>query len=110
MAILLPHLIGEVGLVQPERVGDLLFPIVGTDIFAVTAADLKIPRTIALFWEFFDALNTELSEKIPSSLREAGLTDEQMDRVQSRLTSDSIDDDAARILESAKHGAATFDN
>jgi alcohol dehydrogenase len=110
MAILLPHLVGEAGFVQPERVGQLLYPIVGADIFAVTADDLKTPRTIALLWEFFDALNSELPLKIPSSIGDAGLTDEQIKRVQSRLAGGSIDDHVARILEGAKHGANIIDN
>jgi alcohol dehydrogenase len=110
MAILLPHLVSEAGFVQPERVGELLYPMVGADIFAVTAEDLKTPRTIALFWEFFDALNTELSMKIPSSIGGAGLTDDRIKRVQSRLASNSIDDHVARILEGARHGATTIDH
>ena len=110
MAILLPHMVAEAGFNQPERVGELLYPMVGADIFAVTAADFKTPRTIALFWEFFDALNTELVLKIPSSLGDAGLTDEQIERVQSRLASGPADDHVARILEGARHGATTIDN
>jgi hypothetical protein len=109
MAMLLPHLVGEAVFLEPERVGELLYPMVGADFFAVTAADLKTPRTIALFWEFFDALNAELSLKIPLSIGDAGLTDEQIKRVQSRLASGSIDDHVARILEGARHGATTID-
>jgi alcohol dehydrogenase len=66
MAMLLPHLLNEAESVQPERVGELLYPMVGADIFAVTAADLKTPRSIAVLWEFFDAINTELAMKIPT--------------------------------------------
>ncbi len=110
MAILLPHMLAEAGFNQPERVGELLYPMVGADIFAVTAADLKTPRTIALFWEFFDALNTELSLKIPSSIGDAELTDEQIKRIQSRLARGSIDDHVARILEGARHGVTAIDD
>ncbi|MBC2709961.1 MAG: iron-containing alcohol dehydrogenase [Desulfosarcina sp.] len=105
MAILLPHLLGEAGAVQTERVGDLLYPIVGADMFAVTADDLKTPRTIALFWEFFDAINAELELKIPSSLSDAGLTDEQIKRVQSRVGSGPLEDHVARIIDGAREGA-----
>ena len=105
MAVLLPHLLGEAGALQPERVGELLYPIVGTDIFALTAADFKTPRTIALFWEFFDAVNTELVLKIPSSLEDAGLTDEQIERVQSRLSNGPVDDHVARIIYGARQRA-----
>ncbi len=110
MAILLPHLVGEAGVVQPQRAGQLLYPIVGADIFAVTADDLKTPRTIALLWEFFDALNSVLALKIPSSIREAGLTDEQIERVQFRLAGGSIGDQVARILECARQSAHTTGN
>ncbi len=84
--------------------------MVGADIFAVTAADLKTPRTIALFWEFFDALNAELSLKIPTSIGDAELTDEQIKRIQSRLARGSIDDHVARILEGARHGVTAIDD
>ncbi|MBR9987568.1 MAG: iron-containing alcohol dehydrogenase [Desulfosarcina sp.] len=110
MATLLPHMVAEAGFNQPERVGELLYPMVGEDIFAVMAADLQTPRTIALFWEFFDALNAELSLKIPTAIDDAELTGEQIERIQSRLASGSPDDLVARILEGARHGAGTIDN
>ena len=105
MAILLPHLLREAGALQPERVGELLYPIAGTDIFALTAADFKTPRTIALFLEFFDAVNTELVLKIPSSLEDAGLTDEQIERVQSRVGNGPADDHMARVIYGARQSA-----
>ncbi|WP_372679391.1 iron-containing alcohol dehydrogenase [Desulfosarcina sp.] len=110
MAILLPHMVAEVGVNQPERVGELMYPMVGADIFAVTAADLKTPRTIALFWEFFDALNAELSVQIPSAIGDTDLTGEQIERAQSRLASDPSDDLVARILEGARRGVSAIDN
>ena len=110
MATLLPHMVAEAGFKQPERVGELLHPMVGADIYAVTAADLKTPRAIALFWEFFDALNAELSMKIPSTIGDAALKGEQIKRIQSRLASGSTDNHVARILEGARHGATTLDN
>ena len=105
MAILLPHLLREAGALQPERVGELLYPIVGTDIFALTGADFKTPRMIALFLEFFDAVNTELVLKIPSSLEDAGLTDEQIERVQSRVGNGPADDHMARVIYGARQSA-----
>jgi len=110
MAILLPHMVAEAGFDQPERVGELLYPMAGPDNFAVTAADLQTPRTIALFWEFIDALNTELSVRIPSTIGDAALTGGLIERIQSQLASDSADDHVARILEGARHGATTIDN
>lgn len=104
MAMLLPYLLAEAGKVNPDQVGKLLYPMAGTDIFAMTAADLKMPRTIALLWEFFDAINARLDSKIPSSLGETGLTDEQIKRAQSQGRSGSVDDTLAHILESARKG------
>ncbi|MCB2146230.1 MAG: iron-containing alcohol dehydrogenase [Deltaproteobacteria bacterium] len=106
MALLLPHLVDEAGAVQPERVGELLYPMVGEDLFAMTAADLKTPRTIALFWEFFDAINAELDLKIPSTLGEAGLTDEQIERARAQVGSSPVDDHVRRIIDGARQGAA----
>ena len=106
MALLLPHLVDEAAAVQPERVGEMLYPMVGADLFAMTAADLKTPRTIALFWEFFDAINTELALKIPSTLGEAGLTDEQIKRAQAQVGSGLVADYVARIIDGARQGTA----
>jgi alcohol dehydrogenase len=106
MALLLPHLVHEAGAVQPERVGEMLYPMMGADIFAMTAADLKTLRTIALFWEFFDAINAELDLKIPSTLGEAGLTDEQIKRAQSQVNGSLVGDHVARIIDGARQGAA----
>jgi alcohol dehydrogenase len=108
LAILLPHVAAETGLSQPERVGELLIPMVGADTFAVTAADLKVPRTVALLWEFFDALNAELSVKIPSTIGDAELTAEQRERIQSRQASGSSDGFVARVLEGARRGVGTI--
>jgi alcohol dehydrogenase len=105
MSILLPHLVDEAGTVQPEHVGELLYPMVGADIFAVTAPDLKTPRTIALFWEFFDALNAELAFKIPTSLGGAGLTDEPINRILSHADRDPSEAHVARIIDKARQDA-----
>lgn len=106
MATLLPHLVAETGTAMPEPVGELLYPMVGADLFSVTASELKIPRTVALFWEFFDAVNRELEQKIPSTLAGAGLTDEQIERVQSQMGGGQMEDKVARIVYRAKDGAA----
>ncbi len=106
MAMLLPHLVGEAGTVRPERVGELLHPMVGPDIFALTAAEFKIHRCIALFWEFFDALNARMDLHIPTSLGDAGLTDEQVEDAQSRMRSNSADAHVTRIIDMAARGTA----
>lgn len=109
MAMLLPHLVAAAGTVNPERVGRLLYPMAGTDTYALTATDFKTPRTIALLWEFFDAINTRLDTKIPLSLGDAGLTDEQIDRVQSVEGSGAVNDYLAPIIDGARRGAAMPD-
>jgi hypothetical protein len=67
---------------------------------------MNSPRTIALFWEFFDAINTELALKIPSTLGEAGLTDEQIKRAQAQVGSGLVADYVARIIDGARQGTA----
>lgn len=104
MTILLPHLLAEVGRVHPDHVGQLLYPIAGAEAFALTAAELKAPRVIALFGEFVDALNNELTLNIPLSLNNAGLTDEQLDQAQGSLTTDADDDFLANIIRHARQG------
>ena len=106
MVVLLPHLLAVPGRIHPDQVGQLLHPIAGAEAFALTAADLKVPRVIALFWEFVDALNNELTLKIPSSLNNAGLTDEQLDRLQGRLTTDSDDDFLVDVIKHARQDVA----
>ncbi|BBO66838.1 alcohol dehydrogenase EutG [Desulfosarcina alkanivorans] len=104
MAMLLPYLLAEAGNTGSDQVGQLLYPMVGTDLFAMTAPDLKTPRTIALLWEFFDGLNARLDSKIPASLDQAGLTEEQIQRARSRGERGRIDDCLERIIETARAG------
>jgi alcohol dehydrogenase len=106
MAMLLPHLVAEAGAVNPQRVGKLLYPMAGADTFALTAADFKTPRAIALLWEFFDAINDRLDAPIPLTLGDAGLTEEQINRVQSDDGSGGADDYLAHIIDGARRGAA----
>jgi alcohol dehydrogenase len=106
MAMLLPHLVAEAGAVNPQRVGKLLYPMAGTDTFALTAADFKTPRAIALLWEFFDAINERLDTTIPLTLGDAGLTEQQIDRVQSGDGSGGASDFLAPIIDGARRGAA----
>ena len=106
MAMLLPHLVAEAGTVNPERVGYLLYPMAGTDTFALTASDFKTPRAIALLWEFFDAINDRLETTIPLTLGDAGLTEEQINRVQSGDGSGGVYDYRTHIIDGARRGAA----
>lgn len=105
MAVLLPHMVAHTGDIQPEQVGELLYPMVGADIYAVTADDLKISRSMALFWEFFDAVSTELTLKIPSTLAEAGLSEEQLSTAPSALEGLHEPNITMPILQSAWNGA-----
>jgi alcohol dehydrogenase class IV len=104
MAMLLPHLVAEAGAVNPERVGTLLYPMAGTDTFALTATDFKSLRTIALLWEFFDAINSRLETKIPLSLGDAGLTEEQINRVRSGSGEGAVNDYLISIINGARRG------
>jgi len=105
LAILLPHRVAQAGKIQPEAAGDLLRPMAGADIFAVTARELKIPRTMALLWELFDAVGARLNLKIPSSLVEAGLSEAHIDQALSMLGGDPFADTAARIVHAARNTA-----
>jgi alcohol dehydrogenase class IV len=105
LALLLPHLVAQVGDQQSERAGDLLYPLVGADTYALTASDYKIPRIMALFWDFFDALGGELDRRIPLSFSQAGLADEQISRAQSTVSGTHAADAVARIVRGARLGA-----
>ena len=102
LAALLPHLVEQAGSQSPETAGGLLYPMVGENIFAITAPDLMVSRAMALFWEFFDAVGLELNRTIPSSLGEAGLSDEQIEDILSRIDSGPDADRAAHIIAGAK--------
>ena len=106
LASLLPHLLTETGRTHAEQVGQLLYPIAGAEAFALTAAELKTPRVIALVWEFFDALNNDLRLTIPSSLIDAGLTDEQLDQVQADLSTDPEDEFLINVINHARQDVA----
>jgi hypothetical protein len=85
-------------------VGELLYPMVGTNLFAMTATNLKTPRAIALLWEFLDAINAEISFKVPISLDEAGLTAEQIRHAQDGLGRGALADTVSRIIAGARKG------
>ncbi|GAB6907989.1 putative Alcohol dehydrogenase [Desulfosarcina cetonica] len=104
MAVLLPHLIEVAADVYTGRVGALLYSMAGSDSYAVTHDDLKVPRVIALVWEFFEALNAELDDPIPASLADAGITREQIDRVLSRYDGLAVEDAVKRIIDGALKG------
>ena len=104
MAVLLPHLIEIAADVQTGRVGQLLYPMAGSDSYAVTHDELKVPRIIALVWEFFEALNAELEDPIPASLLDAGISQEQIDRVLSRNDGLAVEDAVKRIIDGALKG------
>lgn len=85
MAILLPHLLAETGRVHPDQVGQLLYPMLGAQDFALTARTLQAPRVTALLWELYDALNQALTLRIPINLKKAGLTDDQLEEAHGEL-------------------------
>jgi alcohol dehydrogenase len=101
LAALLPHLVSYVGTVSPQRAGELLYPIAGEDIYAITAEELKAPRIMALLWEFFDAVGAELNCTIPSSLVEAGVDRDRIETLLSRLADGPSAQCAAHIIDSA---------
>ena len=89
MAIVLPHLLAETGREHPDSVGQLLYPMVGAQDFALTARTLQAPRVIALLCELYDALNKDLTFGIPTTLKKAGLSDDQLKEVRGQLIKDS---------------------
>jgi alcohol dehydrogenase len=110
MAIILPHLLSEAGAASPERVGRLLYPMAGQETSAMTADALRVPRVVALVWEFFDALNGELAVNIPTTLTDAGMTDKQIDDIRERVAGQSGDETLARIVDRARKGVAMIDD
>jgi len=102
MAAVLPHLAEDIGTFRADRVGQLLYPMAGPDIYAMTAQDLKKHRAIAMLWEFFDAINAELVLKIPASLADVGLTADQVDRIQLQADDRNAKARIARIIAAAR--------
>lgn len=101
MAILLPHLLAETGRFQPDSVGQLLYPMVGAQDFALTACTLQTPRVIALLWELYEALNQALTFRIPTTLKKAGLSDDQLEDVHGQLMKDSDDNMLVNVFSLA---------
>jgi alcohol dehydrogenase len=101
MAILLPHLLAETGRFQPDSVGQLLYPMVGAQDFALTARTLQTPRVIALLWELYDALNQALTFRIPTTLKKAGLSEDQLEDVRGQLINDSDDNMLVNVFSLA---------
>lgn len=103
MAMLLPHLIDIAGDISPPSVGGLLSPLAGPEICAQMAEDLKVPRIVAMLWEFLDTINRHLADPIPLTLADIGLTEAQIDTVARQNRTDA-DDPVARIIASAAKG------
>ena len=103
-AALLPHRLAQAGSVRPASVGRLLLPLVGENVFALIATKLQVPRLKAFFWEFFDVLSSELEMTIPTSLEQAGLSNEQIDVVQSRNVNNPSDGAVGVIIDAARKG------
>jgi len=102
LAALLPHLVGYVGTVMPQRGGELLHPMAGENVYAITAEELKIPRIMALLWEFFDAVGVELNCTIPSSLVEAGVDPDRIETLLSQAAAGPSAQCATHILDGAR--------
>lgn len=103
LAALLPHLVGYVGTaVSPERAGELLYPLAGEETYAITAAELKVSRVMALLWEFFEAVGAELDCAIPSSLVEAGVDTERIETLLSELADEPLAQCTVHIIDSAR--------
>jgi alcohol dehydrogenase len=102
LAALLPHLVGYVGTISPNRAGELLYPLDGGETYAITAADLKVSRAMALLWEFFEAVGLELDCAIPSSLVEAGVDTKQIETLLSQLADEPFAQCTAHIIDSAR--------
>jgi len=103
LAALLPHLVGYVGTtVSSDRAGELLYPMTGEETYAITAADLKVSRVMALLWEFFEAVGVELDCVIPSSLAEAGVETERIETLLSQLADEPLAQCAVHIIDGAR--------
>ncbi|WP_319525527.1 iron-containing alcohol dehydrogenase [uncultured Desulfosarcina sp.] len=102
LSVLLPHMVDYVGKAAPQRAGELLYPLTGEDTYAITAADLKISRVMALLWEFFDAVGGELACTIPSSLAEAGVDGKQIETLLSQAADGPLAQCAAHVITAAR--------
>lgn len=102
LAALMPHLVEYVGAVSPDRAGELLVPLAGEETCAITAAELKVLRVMALLWEFFEAVGMELDCTIPSSLKEAGVDEKKIETLLSQVTGEPSAHCAAHIIDSAR--------
>lgn len=101
MAIFLPHLLAETGRRHPDKVGALLYPMLGAQDFALTAQALQAPRVIALLWELYHALNQSLALGIPTALKNTGLTDDQLKKAHAHLTANADDDILTKVFRQA---------
>lgn len=102
VALLLPYLVDEAGRIHPDRARGLLYPLAGAEAYSTADDQLKIPRTLALLWEFFYWLGTALGRPIPVSLSRAGFTDEQIGRALSQVDGGHASAYAARIIDLAR--------
>ncbi|WP_419663780.1 iron-containing alcohol dehydrogenase [Desulfosarcina variabilis] len=101
MALFLPYRLAETSRQDADQVGQLLYPMVGAQDFALTARTLQAPRAIAILWELYDALNQTLTVRIPIRLKKAGLTDDQLKKAQGQLMTASAENALVNIFSRA---------
>jgi alcohol dehydrogenase len=101
MAILLPFLLAETARENADPVGRLMYPMVGAQDYALTAKALQAPRVIAWLWEYYDTLNAILPAGMPTTLKNAGMTDDQLRQARASLGNTANNDIAVSILSQA---------
>jgi alcohol dehydrogenase len=74
--IVLPYVLEAAARRSPEAVAQLLLPLGGIELFAITAHGLRARKAVNLLHDLLHALFQRSSGRIPATLQQAGLTDE----------------------------------
>ena len=78
MGVLLPHALDYVSATEGSFVSELLFPLAGQDLFAITAKELQASKVVSMLRDFYIDVYLAANRKIPGTLEDTGLPREKL--------------------------------
>lgn len=110
MGILLPHVLDYVSATEGSFVSDLLLPLAGRDLFAITAEGLRGPKVVSMLREFYYLVYQAANREIPGTLEDTGLPKEKLKDIAQNVHKNSggefSSDGYLMVLEHAWSGSA----
>ena len=89
MGILLPHVLDYISGADGSLVPDLLLPVGGRDLFAITAERLRSSKAVSMLRDFCYQVYQTGNGEIPGTLEDTGLSKEKLKAIARQVHEDS---------------------